>query len=302
MRLLRRGALAGLAATVAALAAVATPASAATPGAPYTGMGTCPLTNATMRQASNLQVVCFVSVTNSGGMTIGSHTVGFTSPITLQFGAYLPASAPSVSFPDGTSAYVYTVVPPTDGKVLTAAPIEVPIPGIVNLIPGVTSVYAQVLTAGPVTSFVPLASGEPYPILSMPIKIKLSGSLLGDSCYLGSDSQPIVLHPTSGTTNPPAPNKPVSGDPGSLALDLDPHGYGALIASYTGATLVDNSFAVPGATGCGLFGVLNGIVNSVFGLPSAAGNNTVAFGRNNSSVALDSTAADLASAIAAASS
>src|SRR5512142_837161 len=72
-------------------AAPATAATPATPGGPYTGMGDCPLSNPTMRDPSNLQVGCTVSVTSSGSVTIGKITVPLTSPITLQFGVVWPS-------------------------------------------------------------------------------------------------------------------------------------------------------------------------------------------------------------------
>ncbi|CAM5525437.1 Secreted protein OS=Streptomyces tendae OX=1932 GN=GUR47_10325 PE=4 SV=1 [Streptomyces tendae] len=44
----------------------------------------------------------------------------------------------------------------------------------------------------------------------------------------------------------------------------------------TGATQNDSTFAVPGATGCGLnVGLINAAVNAKTGLPSAAGNNSL---------------------------
>lgn len=299
-RRLGHGLLAAGAAGLLLLLGTATPAHAAgTPGAPYTGMGTCPLTSSTMQDTTNAQVGCVVSVTNSGSVTIAGTTLTLASPITLQFGVVWPKSKPVVKFPDKTSANVYDTVAPADGKELTADPLEVDIPGLPNLLPGVTSVYAQVEIAGPITNFVPLARGQSYPVFDLPIKIHLTNALFGSSCYLGSDGNPIVLHPTMGTTNPPPPATPLKGDPGTLALARDPHGHAAIIASFTGASLVDNTFTVPGATGCGLFGILDPIINSVFKLPSAAGNNAVVFSGTNTSLAVDPTITDLAAAIAA---
>jgi hypothetical protein len=42
-----------------------------------------------------------------------------------------------------------------------------------------------------------------------------------------------------------------------------------------GATSVDNAFAVPGASGCGLLGIVDPLVNLRLRLPSAAGNNAM---------------------------
>jgi hypothetical protein len=280
----------GLPATLAALAlaTAAVPAGAATPQGSYAGMGDCPLSSSAMTNASNPQVGCVYSVTNGGSVTIGSITVALTAPIILQFGTYWPAAQPVVSFPDGSSANVYSTVAPADGKELVASPLQVPIPGIANIIPGVTSVYAQVEIAGPITDFVPLATGETYPVFHLPIKLHLINALLGLSCYVGSNSHPIML-------------EPIATDPGTIGVDADPNGYSSIVASFTGATLTDSTVSVPGASGCGLLGTLDGLVDLAFGVPSAAGGNTVTFSPNNTSFALDSTAADLRSAIAASS-
>lgn len=297
MRALRI-ALCSIAFVVASTAVFAPSASAATAraGGAYAGMDTCPLRSTALRDPSNLQVGCVVSVTNGGSVTIGATTVPLTSPITLRFGVYWPASAPVLTFPDGSTANVYTTVPPTDGKTLTAAPLQVDIPGIANLIPGVTSVFAQVETAGPITAFVPLATGENAPVFVLPIKLHLFNLLFGPTCYIGSNAHPILLSPTTGTTSPPPPASPITGNPGVIDVQTDPHGYQAAVASFTGATLVDNSVAVPSATGCGL---LDPLINLSFGLPSAAGHNAVVFSGTNTSLAVDASAADLANAIAA---
>jgi len=294
-----RVALCSIAVSVVASTALFTPsafAAASAAGGAYTGMDTCPLRGAALRDPSNLQVGCVVSVTNGGSVTIGATTVPLASPITLRFGVYWPASAPVLTFPDGSTANVYTTVPPTDGRTLTAAPLQVDIPGIANVIPGVTSVFAQVETAGPITAFVPLATGENTPAFVLPIKLHLLNLLFGPTCYVGSDAHPILLSPTTGTTSPPPPASPVTGDPGVIGVQADPNGYQAVVASFAGATLVDNSAAVPSATGCGL---LNPLINLSFGLPSAAGHNAVVFSSTNTSLAIDSTITDLSNAIAA---
>jgi hypothetical protein len=40
-----------------------------------------------------------------------------------------------------------------------------------------------------------------------------------------------------------------------------------------GVSVVDNTRGAPGASGCGLFGLLHGVVNLKSGLPSPPGNN-----------------------------
>jgi hypothetical protein len=292
--------LAAIAATLACTTTSAFAAPAAAPKPPsgiYTGMGQCPLNSKVMQDPTNLQVGCVISVTNGGSVTIGSNTIALTSPITLQFGVVWPAGGPTVDFPDGSSANVYTTVPPANGKTLTADPLQVSIPGIANIIPGVTSVFAIVQLAGPITRFLPLATGEDAPVFVLPIKLHLLNALFGLNCYIGSDSTPILLKPTTGTTSPPPPATPITGDPGTIDVQPDPNGHNAIVASFAGARLVDNSVGVPGATGCGLFGALDPLINLAFGLPAAPGQNAVIFDDTNTSFALDDSISDLTQAL-----
>ena len=46
------------------------------------------------------------------------------------------------------------------------------------------------------------------------------------------------------------------------------------LITVTGMTLVDNSFAVPGADNCGTEGILDEVLDLDKGLPSPAGSNT----------------------------
>lgn len=112
--------------------------------------------------------------------------------------------------------------------------------------------------------------------VTIPIKVHLTtpSGVLGSSCYVGSNSSPITLNLTTGTTSPPEPNKPITGKEPEPGFDLEKE-----IITFSNGTYVDNSFAVPGANGCTLklFGFipisLNGFVNEQAGLPSAAGHN-----------------------------
>jgi hypothetical protein len=110
----------------------------------------------------------------------------------------------------------------------------------------------------------------PYPpALVLPVKFHLENSLLGSECYIGSSSEPIELALTTGSTSPPAPNKSIKGKLGKLSS----RGKGRILV-ITENTLVGNAFAVGKAHGCGLFGLLDGIIESKLGLPSPAGENT----------------------------
>jgi hypothetical protein len=266
--------------------------------APYQGLENCPLTSATMKDPTNLQVGCVQSVTNGGSITIGTTTVPFENPITVQFGVYWPAGAPVRDLPDGSQTNVYSTVPAAGGKTLVAKPLEVTLPGIANLIPGVTSVFAQVELAGPITDFIPLATGTDTPVFVLPVKLRLRNALFGSQCYIGSDRSPIRFSPTTGTTSPPPPNQPATGNPGTLTIENDPNGHDTLAVGFTGATLVDNAYAVPKANGCGLIpGTLDPLINLAFGLPSAAGRNAVVFSGNNTTFALSPSLDDLTKAL-----
>ncbi|WP_051970674.1 hypothetical protein [Kitasatospora azatica] len=260
-------------------------------------MGNCPIASGPLQEPSDLQVGCVVSVTRAGTFTIGTTTVPLTSPITLQFGVYWDKSAPQVTFPDGSSANQYATVAPSGAKLLTAQPAQITIPGIINFLPGLTSVFAQVELAGQVTDFTPLAAGESYPVFKLPVKLHLYNAFFGGNCYIGSNSSPIVLRPTTGTTAPPAPAQPMTGDPGTIAVNTDPNGFGSVIASFSGATLVDNTFAVPGASGCGLGGSLDWIIDLAMGIPAGAGKGSVSFQRTDTSLALDDSVSDLTGAL-----
>ena len=117
--------------------------------------------------------------------------------------------------------------------------------------------------------------------ITLPVRVHLKNPLLGEGCYVGSEAHPIELHLTDGTTAPPAPNKPIKGKLGNPKTEIE-KGYESPVI--LGNTLVDNSFSAPVSEGCGgVFSFLiDPIINSKIGLPSAAGHNTaVLSGRLN---------------------
>lgn len=107
--------------------------------------------------------------------------------------------------------------------------------------------------------------------LSLPVKIKLENPFLGSECYVGSSASPVTLNLTTGTTSPNPPNIPIKGKVGEIRAK-DEFEFLEII----GNELVDNAFSAPGATGCGgIFSFLiDPIINSKIGLPSANGKNT----------------------------
>ncbi|MGI8334855.1 hypothetical protein ACRYCC_33295 [Actinomadura scrupuli] len=108
--------------------------------------------------------------------------------------------------------------------------------------PGLDSVGIQVQQAGDLQSdgLLPTA---------IPIKVKVIQPLLGNNCSIGTNAAPITIRPV------------VSNLRAQLLAG----------APVIRADVSDSTFAIPGASGCGL---LTGLVNSVVGLPSASGKNS----------------------------
>jgi hypothetical protein len=110
-------------------------------------------------------------------------------------------------------------------------------------------------------------TGQTAAFISM--KIQAINSVFGSGCAVGSRNSPITIDPTFGTTDPPPPNKPISGHVDSaqvIAKEL------VIIG-----TTVDNAFAAPRAHDCGPQGALTQVVDEVGALPSPAGTNTAIF-------------------------
>jgi hypothetical protein len=108
--------------------------------------------------------------------------------------------------------------------------------------------------------------------LKLPVKIRLENPFLGSECYIGSSTSPVVWPLTTGTTKPSEPNKPIKGTSGKVEV-LE----SGTLEKALGASLVENDFAAPTASGCGgiYSSLIDPIINEKFGLPAAAGTNTV---------------------------
>jgi hypothetical protein len=186
---------------------------------------------------------------------------GFRVPIGTSF-QIRGAAVASPSSPTGTA-----FVPPTGTTGVFSKPIQVPggLLGIDFPIPG-NAVTATAQLAG-TPSQVNLDLGQLS--ISIPLKLALTNPIIGPGCQIGSSSNPVRLNLIVGTTNPPPPNRPITGAIGTA--DFQPN-----YILVRGDVNVDNSFSVPGASGCGIgLGLINSIVNLKLKLPSAAGNNTI---------------------------
>ncbi len=166
-----------------------------------------------------------------------------------------------------------TFIPPAGTNGFFSRNIRIPggILGIEFPIPGNT-VLARAQLAGPASSLV-FRFGIPLTTITLPVKVKLENPILGSNCYIGTNSNPSRINLTTGTTSPPPPNRPISGAIGTIRPE-------PTYLSILGARSVDNAFAVPGASGCGLFGIVDPLVNLRLRLPSAGGNNTMSVTNN----------------------
>jgi hypothetical protein len=190
---------------------------------------------------------CLYSPTTSGEFIVGNGTVPITKPVILQA---------------GTTGMTGELIPPESGNELSKTALPIP-GGLVGIeLPGdFTEVTATAELAG---------TASYTNKINLPLKVKLDNPLnvlLGSGCYIGSEAEPLELHLGAETTNPPPPNKPITGS--------------ARISSIDGAirvieqTFVDNAFAAPGANGCTPLPPVGDLaVNTKEGLPAAAGKNT----------------------------
>jgi hypothetical protein len=214
----------------------------------------CPVTEAQ---------VCVYSTTTGGEFKMGNKRVPINKTLLLQGG-----------LPTREVAAETSLLAAADGNTLSKTPLTVPggLTGIAGLEGGEVTATAEI--AGPVSSVLidrqNLLNARGT-ALTLPLKVKLSNPVLGEECYIGTDAEPILLHLTTGTTSPPSPNTPISGTAGTKVFKAK-----GKILEVQGASLVDNSFSVPGATGCGgaLSFLIDPILDADIGLPAAAGSNT----------------------------
>jgi hypothetical protein len=240
----------------------------------YTKFAQCPFTNPAASK-------CIFSTTVGGEVVLGSKKVPIVKPVVLQ-GAYTQQDEA------GNQKFIGA----TNGVTLSKAPQPVPggLAGLVNCKEisnfllriscevtfenGVTGLNSTLELARPASEIVVNESnlgGELGTALKLPVRIHLENPFLGESCFVGSSSSPIIWNLTSGTTSPPPPNKPITGTVGEIEFLEE-----GRILETKGTKLVDNAWAAPGVNGCGgIFSlILNPIINAASGLPAAAGNNT----------------------------
>jgi hypothetical protein len=225
---------------------------------------------------------CIYAVTESGEVVLGSKKVPIVNPVVLQ-GGRGPIEEDEFSKFYGA----------TNGVTLSKAAQPVPggLAGIVNCKAisepflrfsceltfenGITGLNSTLELAKPATAIrisENNLAAEAGIALELPVKVHLENPFLGSNCHVGSEKSPLLWKLTAGTTSPPPPNTPITGAGGEGEFLEE-----GRILRLKGNKLVDNAWSAPGASGCGGFLVellLDPIINSASGLPSAAGHNT----------------------------
>jgi|SRR5215213_5333732 len=243
--------LGAVVAAIAAVAFMAPFAQAATPAPGYTQFTGCP------SQAEKSYITsCQHSTVESGVVKMGNKEVPITSPITLTGGTDEELGNFTYNSQGGLSK------------------VKLKVPGGVIGLTGLTWL-AELLGIEALTLYAETQlAGQPVihslQEFTLPVKIHLINGTLGNNCYVGSNTNPIVWNLTTGTSGK------LTGTPPKVTFQESPE---ILIAK--SGKYVDNTWAAPGASGCvlTLFGFIpisiNGLVNTQSGLPAAKGVNEV---------------------------
>jgi DNA-binding beta-propeller fold protein YncE len=229
------------------------------PGA-WAPFSRCPVDDPAMlaTQGFNISVgtgtigLCLSANSTHGSIAIGNLTAT-TGNTNLQVGL--------IGNPESGT---FTVIPSSAGS-LIADPVKLPKTPVGR----VTAITESAGTPSNFCLFCGIEADQP--ILTIPIKIQLKNPALGPSCFIGTAKDPILLNPqNTDLSNAQSLGGFLSFDSNGVP-DSTPGPDGALLT--TGLVQGDDTFAVPGATGCGPNGSLNAVVDSVAGVPSASGAN-----------------------------
>jgi hypothetical protein len=262
MRKLIAGGLMGVLATL--VFASSAFASSHHPTGEFAQFSECPLNRETITD-------CVYSVTTGGSVTIGAKTVPIENPVILQGG--FEGVSPNIDFfgAENGDTLSETPQPVPGGLVGVTAPKWWPkfvqdwFNGLIS--EGFTGVNAIVKLAKPATSIelnTEALLNREGTTLGLPVKVKLENAILGNNCYIGSNTTPMQLNLTSGTSGS------LEGSFGTLTFNEE-----FTLITVTGAAIVDGTFEAPAAQGCGgIFSLfVDPLVNSILGTPSKSGKN-----------------------------
>jgi hypothetical protein len=267
--------------SLVSLGAVSSPVLAKQPTGDFAVFKQCP------RFTTGVDV-CLYSKIAGGVTTLNKLSVPIVNPVTLQFGIVIDPKTEAE-----------TVVGAFNGETLSPTP--QPVPGGLSSLIDCNEIKDKGLwgglrrrtckaildnhwfTAVNETTELARPASEIYvnknnelalqgTALALPVRIHLENPLLGHDCYIGSSANPIVFNLTAGTTSPPPPNEPITGNFGLISAKDEFE-----FIEVTGHVQVDNAFSGPTATGCGgpLAFLIDPLIDSKIGLSSPAGYNTI---------------------------
>jgi hypothetical protein len=242
------------------------------PQGDYAPFADCPLSNPQTG-------VCIFAQTESGELAIGSRTIPLARTMTLQGGVHEDEASGRQTFisPEGGEALSITpqVIPGAPFTIAAPKSLPVFVREIFNEFINQKSANLTATTelAGPASS-IGIDTQDLIEArgigLSLPVKVRLSNPLLGESCYIGSDSHPISIPLTTGSAKPTSSHKAATGKPGHAQFKDEYN-----LVTIKEDSLLNASFAAPRAEGCGgiLSFLIDPAVNAELGLPLAAGHN-----------------------------
>ncbi|MEU8118355.1 hypothetical protein AB0C21_06565 [Spirillospora sp. NPDC049024] len=229
----------------------APPSGSSHPAVPTATPGSSPVPGARFQNQCAVETLCQTQVTTGGNVKIGT------------FDQSLPNGAiritGSLGAPDETGDLVLD--PPVVGEQLVSKPVEVE-GGLIGQLPLIGPILgkspAAMWEVNRLTISQTLA-GKVHLYLTdtglavrVPLNVHLNNPLLGTTCVIG----PI---------NASLPTTFLAGAPNG-----DPH-----LGFVPGAISLEAPIDVPAAKGCGPFGILDGVINQMMGLPSPASQNSM---------------------------
>ena len=260
--------LTGIVAVVASMAFASTSLGASHhPTGEFKNFGECPLSRASIEW-------CAYSKSSSGSFTIGNKTVPLVNPVTLQGGYEGEPESLQFYGAENGETLSKAAQPVPGGLIGITAPTWWP--GFIqtwfnNLInEGFTGVTATVELLGPSKGLTKIKLNttnllfEEGIALGLPARIHLSNAILGSSCYLGSESEPVQLNFSSGKSGS------LTGSAGTFT-----HNEEFSFIQFAGGKLVDGLYTAPHTNGCGgIFSFLvNPLVEAILGVPAGSGKN-----------------------------
>ncbi|HEX6825867.1 MAG TPA: hypothetical protein VF077_06055 [Nitrospiraceae bacterium] len=236
------------------------------PKGEYVPFAECPLSRATITD-------CVHVLSTDGSFTVGQRTVPLQNPVTLQGGFEGEGDAIKFFGAKNGDTLSRTPQPVPGGLGGITAPTEWPVflqDWFNDLIrEGRIGVNATLELTGPSKGLTDVQLNtanlifEEKTALGLPVKIHLENdAILGPNCYIGSDSDPVQLDFTTGSS---------SNLKGSAGKSTNNEQKG--IIAFSDGKLVNNTFEAPRASGCGgIFSFfVDPLVNETLGLPLGKG-------------------------------